>query len=445
MGPPHEDGSHSWEAPAQKMLRKTLTARLAPPPTEPLWRRIIRDKEMLATALDTIVSLAIVLNFVVVYVQLEFVGCQAGAKVGAEGFVGERCPESEDAFKAFSILFAACFLAELVTKLCVWRWSLFYDEGSLQKFNIFDTLIVLVTILDAVMSTTQEEEFGGSGLMFLRVLRFIRCFRALRAVRTFHMFSKLRVLLATVTASFFALFWSMVLLGLMMLIASLFLCQTIQSVMFEPSVDEATREWLFRYYGTPSRSLWTFFELTFSGGWPTYARRLVEDVSSVYAFFFVLYIACVTFATFRIITALFLRDTLCVATADTELMIQEKIREKESYAQKLRFFFEVADTNGDGVLTREEFEDVLKDEHIKSYLAILELDGGAGDHLFEMLVDGGHRVTSEEFVRIAMRLKGSARSQDVVSIRFDCARMHKKLEEMSLVLKALESRGAPRP
>lgn len=74
----------------------------------------------------------------------------------------------------------------------------------------------------------------------------------------------------------------------------------------------------------------------------------------------------------------------------------------------------------------EEFEDVLKDEHIKSYLAILELDGGAGDHLFEMLVDGGHRVTSEEFVRIAMRLKGSARSQDVVSIRFDCARMWRR-------------------
>lgn len=83
-------------------------------------------------------------------------------------------------------------------------------------------------------------------------------------------------------------------------------------------------------------------------------QTLVKDVSSVYAFFFVLYIACVTFATFRIITALFLRDTLCVATADTELMIQEKIREKESYAQKLRFFFEVADTNGDGVLTRED-------------------------------------------------------------------------------------------
>lgn len=61
----------------------------------------------------------------------------------------------------------------------------------------------------------------------------------------------------------------------------------------------------FRYFGTPSRSLWTVFEITFGGGWQQYARPLVEEVSVFWAVFFVFYIAGVVFAMFKIITALF--------------------------------------------------------------------------------------------------------------------------------------------
>lgn len=71
-------------------------------------------------------------------------------------------------------------------------------------------------------------------------------------------------------------------------------------------------------YGTTSRSFYTVFELTFSGGWPNYARNLVEDVHWAYAVFFFVYIIAVTFAMFRIITTLFLRDTLALASNDAE-------------------------------------------------------------------------------------------------------------------------------
>merc|ERR1719188_2550932 len=116
------------------------------------------------------------------------------------------------------------------------------------------------------------------------------------------------------------------------------------------SVDGPSKEWVYNMYGTSSKSLYTVFELTFSGCWPNYARKLVEDVSPFYAVFFVVYIVAVTFAMFRIITALFLRDTLALASSDAETAVQEKIKQRERYAAKLMDFFIAADTSADGFL-----------------------------------------------------------------------------------------------
>lgn len=94
--------------------------------------------------------------------------------------------------------------------------------------------------------------------------------------------------------------------------------KALSSSMVEEGLPSETKLWIYRYYGTPSRAYWSVFELTFSGGWPAYARTLVEDVSGWYALFFAVYIGGVVFAMFRIITALFLKDTLTVASSDME-------------------------------------------------------------------------------------------------------------------------------
>merc|ERR1712113_438988 len=111
-------------------------------------------------------------------------------------------------------------------------------------------------------------------------------------------------------------------------------------------------------------------------------------------------------------------------------MIQEKTREKKKYAEKLLGFFNAADTSGDGLITLNEFETFLRDPRVKTYLATLELDAHETKNLFHMLDDGDGEVTAEEFVQGAIRLKGVARSQDVVSIMHDFNRLNKRIEEM---------------
>merc|ERR1740121_3073651 len=120
----------------------------------------------------------------------------------------------------------------------------------------------------------------------------------------------------------------MILLFVVMLLGALVICQSLSEMYFDDSIDPNTREWAYARFGTSARALYSMFEITLSGIWPEYARRLFEDVHEGYVAFFVLYIGCVVFAMIKIITALFLKDTLNNAASDANMMMQQKHAEK---------------------------------------------------------------------------------------------------------------------
>mmetsp|Transcript_86137 Transcript_86137/g.248718 ORF Transcript_86137/g.248718 Transcript_86137/m.248718 type:complete len:647 (-) Transcript_86137:331-2271(-) len=415
-----------------KYASETLEARQGQPDSPRakfIKESTIKMKAFLKGPLEWFIGIIVILNVVLTYVRLEIEGNASRVIIAGNGEVVPEVPRFLD---DLAVAFAITFMIELVVKLLVMKTEFFYGDKGWEYFHMFDAFIVIVSVVDIWVIPAAATDASGSNtnLNVVRMLRFGRVFRTLRLVRTFEVFAKLRVLIATVIASFSALIWYMVLLGLVMMIATLMLSQSLQPFFREENGADEFKAWAFRYYGTPTRTMWTVFEFTFSGGWPNYARPLVEQLGAQYGFFFLVYISGVTFAMFRIITALFLRDTLAVASADTELVIQEKAKDRNGYAQRLLDFFEAADTSGDGYLTIEEFESILNDERVKFYLTSLELDPAESRQLFELLDDGDQLVSVDEFVRGALRLKGQARSQDIVAIMHDCHKIMNRLVEV---------------
>lgn len=51
-----------------------------------------------------------------------------------------------------------------------------------------------------------------------------------------------------------------------------------------------------------------------------------------------------------------------------------------------------------------------------------------------MLDDGDHKISSGEFVRGALRLRGQARSQDVIAVMHDCHKLMRRLEDIAEML-----------
>jgi len=162
---------------------------------------------------------------------------------------------------------------------------------------------------------------------------------------------------------------------------------------------------------------YSVFEFTFSGCWPTYARPLVEEVSNWYALFFMSYVICVIFTLFRIITAIFLKDTMALAAKDADLAVQQQMHQKAEFARDLKSFFEAADTSGDGMISKEEFDDILSDEKIKTWLNMLELSLHDISELFHILSGGDCMLSYDEFTKGIIQMRGAARSEDVIAIK----------------------------
>merc|ERR1711879_171632 len=149
--------------------------------------------------------------------------------------------------------------------------------------------------------------------------------------------------------------------------------QVLNMYVKDETNDLEMRIWINHGYGDGFKALWTIFKLTFSGGWPQWCDALVVDVHAGWGIFFSAYIVVVTFAIFRIITALFIQETMKIASSDDERMLKKHMDEKNAYIRKLRNVFLAADTSGDGNLNYEELHSLLANNVMRAYLALLDL------------------------------------------------------------------------
>merc|ERR1711920_52074 len=141
--------------------------------------------------------------------------------------------------------------------------------------------------------------------------------------------------LSSIVTSVMALFWSMLLLVLLMFISALFLCQILQPAILEGDMTTERREWIYDSHGTPPRAFWTLFEVTLGGQGSSLFRPLTQSVYWAFSIFFFFYLSFVGFAVISIIQALFLKDTLDQAEKDAESMIQNQLDAKQKYCEKL--------------------------------------------------------------------------------------------------------------
>merc|ERR1712129_623280 len=147
-----------------------------------------------------------------------------------------------------------------------------------------------------------------------------------------------------------SIFWSLVILFVFQLMGSIFMCHSLHEFVVDSSKDPTTREWVNSMYGDGVKSFWTIFELTFSGCWPNYARRIIEEVDPLYSLFYFLYVYVVVFVATRIVAAIFMKETLTQYGNDAEMMVKERAKKSAWIKESLAYLFEEADTNNDGFL-----------------------------------------------------------------------------------------------
>eukprot|EP00746_Dinoflagellata_sp_MGD_P145812 gnl/MRDRNA2_/MRDRNA2_78375_c0_seq2.p1 gnl/MRDRNA2_/MRDRNA2_78375_c0~~gnl/MRDRNA2_/MRDRNA2_78375_c0_seq2.p1 ORF type:complete len:643 (-),score=129.41 gnl/MRDRNA2_/MRDRNA2_78375_c0_seq2:262-2190(-) len=367
---------------------------------------------------DHVCAAAIVLNAVVI-------GWQADQKVRTP-WVAENI-----VFQIFESAFCYFFLAELCLRIVAFRLKFIFSKDWL--WNLFDCSVVLVALADELAyRTNSTKQAGTSNMTILRILRILRITRIAKILRM-RFFSELRLMVNSTLSCVKSLCWALVLLLLVAYTFGVYFTQLAAEKIKQngnTAEGHSRSEDLRTYYGGMYTTLISMFK-AISGGadWGDIAEPLAE-LGTGYYLLFCFYIAFVVFAMMNVVTSVFVEQAAKNAWNDKNWVIEEQMSKQESYINDVKKVFEEADEDNSGNLEWTEFEKHMADPRVQAFFQALEIDSAEAKGLFQLIdTDGDNRVQLNEFVNGCLRLKGQARSLDLVTLLHENKKMHLKLRD----------------
>eukprot|EP00928_Gymnodinium_smaydae_P044505 TRINITY_DN29684_c0_g2_i1.p1 TRINITY_DN29684_c0_g2~~TRINITY_DN29684_c0_g2_i1.p1 ORF type:complete len:572 (+),score=99.99 TRINITY_DN29684_c0_g2_i1:86-1801(+) len=370
----------------------------------------VKVQHLVQSHLFEIISMiAVILNTLMLALEIQYTGIEAGYFVNYDGYENEASvvwPGAAEGFKWCTLLFNSFFAVELVLRLIAMR------TFALRSSWIWiDMVLVPLGLYDILYTFDMVGGFGFNPTM-LRVVRLARLMRLARTMKGRDSFHSLFLLVKSIRASVTALVWSLLLLFFVMLASSMIVDQVFNTYIMDPSHPLDVRQSLFQYFGTFTRTLFTFFEITF-GNWVPPTRLVLVTIGEGFSALFVIYKCVFAFALINVIRAVFITETNRVASNDDEVALMVRENTTKSLNRQLDNLFRALDHSGDGNIDWVDFEQGMNDPTLKRYMALLDIDFSDMKSLFSLLDNGDGQVDWQEFSSSVKRLRGSARSLDM--------------------------------
>lgn len=384
------------------------------------WRHVARhivanDRfEMLASAL-------IIANSVVLVFSVQYKGLQVCYDIDYHGCNTEAAVTWGGARVTFSLtdwFFGLAFLAEALIKIFALGLRYFWD-GRRSPWNWLDFTCVVGWFVDKGASAFLP--FDPQALRMLRLLRLMRLVRLLRILESLDV---LYIMTTAIRGMSKVVAYAILLLTMMLATCALFLTQVLHASYFneasavgmDPEALERQQK-LYEYFGTFTRCVMSMFELTLAN-WPPVMRLLAEEVSEWFFLICLIHKLTIGFAVIGVINGVIMQETFKVAANDDVIMVRQKKRAAQIGAVKMKQLFDKLNANGDGDLDFEEFELIAQNPEVKTWLASMDIETDDMHTLFKLIdFDGSGSISKEELVMRIPRIKGTARSLDVLAMR----------------------------
>lgn len=334
--------------------------------------------------------------------------------VASSAFAGLEVELKNDgnvlAFNIMQYLFTAGFTIELLLRVHA-RGRKFF-AGADKLWNIFDSVCVSSSYVDIAYSVIWQDE--GAFLVLARTIRVVRIARIVRVIRYL---KKLQLMVFTMLGAMKLLGWMVALLVMIIYMFAVCFTEAAKAQLIAGGMSAEGEAGLDKYWGSLPRSSITLFMIITGGiSWEVPYDALLHT-HLLYNTLLLSYICLVVFTMLNVITGLCTEFAIDSVATDKEHVIQEQLLNMEKLKKEFASLFGSLDADGSGEITVAEFMGMFQDEEFQAYLSHLNISVFSAFDLFCLLdTNDSGSVSVEEFVGGCMRLKGQAKTIDVMKL-----------------------------
>jgi len=344
----------------------------------------------------------------------------------------------------FNALFTIFFVMELAIRMFALRCNFWFGEEW--KWNVFDTLLVAISITD-LASGLQD----GNSTGYVRVLKTLRMVRVLRIVRVLRFFRELRRMVTSIMSSMVSLLWCLILLFIIMYVFAVIFMQAGVTYMDGRRVEEEDAKFLEgsnafrRFYGSLGEAFYSLIKAITGGeDWGPMTEPL-ELVSRYYVAAFVFYVLFVIFGVLNVLAGVFLDSAAEALDLDRDWLTEAETIKQEKFVKNLQTLFNEMDINHSGSLTWSEFLVAMENPSTQALFVSNELDMADAHMVFSLLSAEakesqdeqqgepasleGKPVQVNDFIKGCGKLRGQAKSSQIICLMKDTQLFRKEMHE----------------
>jgi len=299
------------------------------------------------------------------------------------------------------IFFVVVFSLELFMRM--FADGLKFFNGKDFTWNMMDMILVATSLVEVGLPD------AGINLTFLRVerlLKMTRAFRILKVVRHLVIFRQLRILLLASLNCLIFMFWAMVVLLVVIFLFAILFLMGISSYVSDSSMGDTTVESFRVFFHSLPMAMLTLW-MSCSGGvdwWDV--EILLLKMPWPWCVLFAFFQGLMLLGMLNIVTGFVVQDAIEAMNADKDLQASLKDERTDRLVQRLTGLFHRMDSQGSGVVRREDFIKFMRDRDAQGLMAELDINVSDFVLLFDILdVDENGDVEIDEFVMGAMQLK----------------------------------------
>eukprot|EP00927_Polykrikos_kofoidii_P003752 TRINITY_DN11513_c0_g5_i1.p1 TRINITY_DN11513_c0_g5~~TRINITY_DN11513_c0_g5_i1.p1 ORF type:complete len:772 (+),score=117.17 TRINITY_DN11513_c0_g5_i1:62-2317(+) len=325
--------------------------------------------------------------------------------------------------QVFEMIFLTLFLAEIAFRLFALPTISFVQRGDRRKltieyWNIFDSIVVGTQLVEMLCDWMNVDSNMFGQITVLRLLRLIRIIRVARVVKVFRVVRHLRMIVFSTFRSLGLFLWSVIALLMVTFMWGVYFTEVTLSHKIAHGQNGIGNEALDTFFGSLPLAMLSLLQGVTGGiDWNDVCTSL-QELDTIFGLIpFLAYVFFTSIALMNVITGVFL-----------ETAMERAREEKEIYlVRNARVVFAAADKDRSGRITWPDFKKALQNSDLYDFFEAIDIDITEAENLFDLLdISGDGKISAEEFLSGCLRVRGPAKSLDLLVLSREVAQLFER-------------------